>query len=474
MHLHLITAEDPLTLQARARELIRFPQLTMPLLAALTPAPWEVSHTDEITRAVDTTQPYDLVGITAATPGAPHAYELAEAFRGRGIPVVMGGPHATLMPYEVAGHVDVVVVGEAEPLWGLVLRDIENEVRYPVGYHTLDEQMQITVEVLPNQTRIYRCATPATLHALPFARRELIQNGGWNQWWATKGAIIATRGCPHQCDYCTIPHLYPQATRMRFRPVAEVAAEVASIPDKGVVFWDDNLGANPRYAKDLFRALTPLKKWWTSQTTMVSLRDDEFLKLAAQSGCKALFIGLESVSQQSLDEANKSHNQVQGYKRLLERAHEHGIALQAGIMFGFDADDSDVFARTVDVMGEIGLDNATISLMVPYPGTPAYARLRTEGRIMDPDWRHYNGKTHVVHRPKLMTPDALMAGYEWAKTQFYAPGHIFKRLNISQTGLWWNIPRNLGYMFGLTGEVRARAAMHMPEEKELVGTHGNS
>jgi len=467
MNLHLITAEDPLTLQARERELIRFPQLTMPLIAALTPPHYHITHIDEITKQVDTTQSHDLVGITAATPGALHAYDLAEAFRARGIQVVIGGPHATLLPYEASEHVDIVVVGEAETLWELVLRDVEQEVHYATGCHMLDDRTQTRVEVMPNNSRIYRCAAPATLKGIPFARRDLIQNGGWNQWWATKGAMIATRGCPHHCDYCTIPHLYPQAAKMRLRPIEEVAAEVGAIPDKGVVFWDDNIGANPRYAKDLFRTLVPFKKWWTSQTTMVSLRDDEFLKSAAESGCKALFIGLESIYQHSLDGANKRHNQAQGYKQLIERAHAYGIAIQAGIMFGFDEDDRDVFARTVDVMGAIGLDNATISLMVPYPGTPMYTRLHAEGRIIDPNWRHYNGKTHVVHHPKQMTPDELMAGYEWAKTQFYSPSQIFKRLSISQTGLWWNIPRNLGYMFGLTGDMRARAAMHTPNHSGI-------
>jgi radical SAM superfamily enzyme YgiQ (UPF0313 family) len=247
---------------------------------------------------------------------------------------------------------------------------------------------------------------------------------------------------------------------MRFRPVEEVAAEIAAIPDKGIVFWDDNIGANPRYAKALFRAIAPLNRWWTSQTTMISVQDDEFLELAARSGCKALFVGLESVNQSSLNSADKRHNTVDGYRRLLERFHRHGIALQSGLMFGFEDDTLDVFARTVDVLGDIGLDNATISLMVPYPGTPAYDKLHREGRIIDSDWRHYNGKTHVVHRPRHMTPDQLLAGYEWAKTHFYSPGQIIKRLSISQTGLWWNIPRNLGYMFGLTGEVHARARMH--------------
>jgi radical SAM superfamily enzyme YgiQ (UPF0313 family) len=193
---------------------------------------------------------------------------------------------------------------------------------------------------------------------------------------------------------------------------------------------------------------------------MVSIQDDEFLELAARSGCKALFVGLESVNQTSLNAADKKHNQVSGYRRLIERMHQYGIALQAGVIFGFENDDVDIFARTVDALGDIGLDNATISLLVPYPGTPAYDKLQREGRIIDTNWRHYNGKTHVVHRPARMTPDQLLAGYEWAKTQFYSPSHIVKRMSISKTGLWWNIPRNLGYMFGLTGEVRARASLH--------------
>jgi radical SAM superfamily enzyme YgiQ (UPF0313 family) len=460
MRLHLITAEDSLTLLARAQELIRFPQVTMPLLAALTPETWTVTHTDEITECVDTRQRYELVGITAATPGAPHAYDLAQGFRMNRVPVVMGGPHASLMPYEVAQHVDMVVVGEAETLWSRVLDDVEHETRYAPGRHLLDPETGANVEILPHGARIYRCPAPANFAGLPHARRELIRHGGWNKWWATRGAMIATRGCPHQCDYCTIPLFYPNGRQMRFRPVQEIVAEAASIPDKGIVFWDDNIGANKRYAKELFRALAPLQRWWTSQTTMASALDDEFLELAARSGCKAFFIGLESVNQSSLAGVTKGHNRVSEYKRLLRRSHEHGIAVQAGIMFGFDHDDKDVFARTVDTMGEIGLDNATISLAVPYPGTPLYKRLAAEDRLIDHDWRHYNGKTHVVYLPARMTPEQLLAGYEWAKTHFYSLGHIARRMTISQTGLWWNVARNIGYSFGLTSEMRARAQMH--------------
>jgi radical SAM superfamily enzyme YgiQ (UPF0313 family) len=432
----------------------------VPLLAALTPPAWQVTHTDEITRPVDLALDCDVAGLTAATPGAPHAYGLAQAFRARGVRVVMGGPHASLLPYEAAEHVDAVVVGEAELIWPRVLQDLERKVRYPAGRHGLDAATGQSVEARPSGALIYRCAAPASLAGLPHARRDLIAHGGWNQWWATRGAIIATRGCPHQCDYCSIPWIYPHGRQMRFRPVDEVAAEVAAIPDKGIVFWDDNLGANPAYAKALFRAITPLRKWWTSQTTLKSLADDELLRLAALSGCQALFVGLESVNQASLTGVAKAHNQVESYRQLLDRCHAHGIAVQAGIMFGFDEDRRDVFARTVDALGGLGLDNATISLVVPYPGTPIYRQLQSDGRIIDPDWRHYNGKTHVVYRPRWMTPDQLLDGYEWAKTQFYAPGHIARRLAQSRTGLWWNIPRNLGYWLGLTSEGRARARLH--------------
>ncbi len=473
MRIAMITAEDPLTLEARSRELVRFPQLTMPLLAALTPPEHEVSLVDEITHRVDTTERWDLVAITAATPGAPHAYDLADAFRARGVPVVVGGPHATLLPDDVAEHADAVVVGEAERVWVRVLRDFEDGRRYPLGDTLLYAETGARVRVRPNGARVYACPTPASLVGLPHARRDLIRHGGFNRWWATRGVVIATRGCPHRCSYCAIPWIYPDARTMRFRPVEEVAAEVAAIPDKAVVFWDDNLGANPRYAKALFRAIAPLRKWWTSQTTMASLRDEELLAEAAASGCKALFLGLESVNQRSLDRSLKKHNQVAGYRRLLERAHAHGVAIQAGVMFGFDADDRDVFARTVDVMGEIGLDAATISLLVPYPGTPAYAALEREGRILDRDYRHYNGKTHVVYRPANMTPDQLLAGYEWAKTQLYSPRHIAERLARSRTGLWWSVARNVGYMLGLGSEARARAAMHEEWRVTRTGETGD-
>jgi radical SAM superfamily enzyme YgiQ (UPF0313 family) len=233
MRIHLITAESAESRRLRWSRLIQFPQLTMPLIAALTPREHDVYHTDEIVERLDLDRPADLIGITAATPSALHAYEVADAFRRRRVPVVLGGPHATALPEEAAEHADAVVVGEAEDTWPRLLED--------AAARRLE--------------RFYRSTHRARLDGLPAPRWDLIKGRHYG-----KSVTIATRGCPHRCDYCTIPLLYGPGT-MRYRPVDEVAREVAQSPTRAVVFWDDNIGANPRYSKELFRALAPLGKW---------------------------------------------------------------------------------------------------------------------------------------------------------------------------------------------------------------------
>jgi radical SAM superfamily enzyme YgiQ (UPF0313 family) len=421
VRIHLVTAESPASRRLRSWRLIQFPQLTMPLLAALTPAEHEVFHTDEIVEPVCFDRPADLVGITAPTPSALHAYALADEFRRRGVPVVLGGPHATALPDEALEHADAVVTGEAEDTWPRVLEDAK----------------------LGSFSGIYRSTGEASLAGMPSPRWDLIKGRHYR-----KAVTIATRGCPHRCDYCSIPLLYGPG-RVRHRPVAEVAAEVARAPTRAVVFWDDNIGAHPRYAKDLFRALAPLGKWWTSQCTLSAAQDEEFIELAARSGCKALFLGLESISQESLDGTNKAHNRVDGYGALIERFHRHGVAVHLGIMFGFDEDDRGIFERTVDFLDRACVDVATMSMVVPMPGTHTFLRLRAEGRLLTEDWSKYDGKKHCVFRPKRMSPEELVAGTEWAARQFYSLASIHRRLRGSRAGLWWSVPRNLGYHLAL-------------------------
>ena len=215
----LVTAESEASRFVRHRRLIRFPQLTMPLLAAYTPEHWEVGHTDEIVQRVDFEKKIDLAGITANTPAAPHAYALAREYRKRGVAVVIGGPHATLLPEEALRHADAVVAGEGELVWPRVLSDFEQG----------------------KLAGIYRsCALP-DLQNMPAPRWDLIKGRVYG-----KGVTIATRGCPFACEYCTIPAMYQR--RMRYRPIPALVEEIRRMPGKALILWDDNIGANKRYA----------------------------------------------------------------------------------------------------------------------------------------------------------------------------------------------------------------------------------
>ncbi len=416
----LITAESETSRYVRHRRMIRFPQLTMPLLAAYTPPHWDVTHTDEIVQRVDFNKKVDVVGITANTAAAPHAYWLAAEYRKRGIKVVIGGPHATLMPEEVQLHADAVVIGEGEIVWPKLLSDYEKGCLQPV----------------------YKSCELPDLQDMPLPRWDLIKGRVYG-----KGVTIATRGCPFACEYCTIPKMYER--KMRYRPVMDIVGELKHMPGRALIFWDDNIGANKTYAKELFRAIAPYNRWWTSQATSDVALDDEFMELAAKSGCKALFIGLETISQNSLNSANKAHNQVKKYKEIIKRFHYYGIAIQAGTVFGFDHDDRSIFRTTVEFYRDIGLDSATISVLIPFPNTPLFRRLDAEGRILTKDWSKYNGKKDVVFQPALMSPQELLMGMEWAARQFYSIPSIFERMWKSKTGLWWNVIRNIGYYLAL-------------------------
>jgi radical SAM superfamily enzyme YgiQ (UPF0313 family) len=259
----------------------------------------------------------------------------------------------------------------------------------------------------------------------------------------TGGRLSATRGCPYGCEFCTVAVMYrPQ---VRKRPVAAVAAEYASFPGKVVIFWDDNLAADRDYAKALFRAIAPYKKWWSTQVSVQAGADGEFLELAARSGCKQLFIGLESVSQASLNAVHKGFNRVAEHSRIIERVHSHGIAIQAGIVFGFDEDRENVFEETLDFLEAAGVQSATFNILTPYPGTRLHERLKAEGPIVSYDWSKYNGRADVVYEPRHMSRARLLEGYQYANRRFYSAKSIYRRLSRSPVGCWWTLPLNTAY-----------------------------
>ena len=412
----LITVASPEIRKVRRSRTLNFQQITMPYLAARVPPSWEVIHVDEESEEVEWNMDADVVGLTFHTPSAFHAYDIATHFRSRGICVVMGGPHVTLLPEEASHYADVIFIGEAEGLWEEFLKNFEAD-----SYRS-----------------VYQQTSAPSLENIPMARKDLFHRHDH-----TNGVLFATRGCPGQCDFCTVAVMYPH--KLRKRPVAEVAAEYASFKGKVIIFWDDNIAGDMGYAKSLFRAVAPYRKWWSSQASFQAGRDDEFLEAAAQSGCKQLFLGLESISQQSMVEVNKRFNRVEEYYQIIERIHSHGIAVQIGIVFGFDHDTPEIFKATIDFLEETGVQNATFNILTPFPGTPLFQRMEAEGRILTRDWRKYNSRDNVVYQPRQMSVAELMAGFRYANERFYSLPSITKRSLRSSVQLWWTLPLNLAY-----------------------------
>jgi radical SAM superfamily enzyme YgiQ (UPF0313 family) len=385
----------------------------MPYLASFFPEDWQITHIDEVCEMVDFNARYDLVGLTFHTPSAPHAYEIADRFRASGVTVIMGGPHVTIVPDEAQDHADVIFVGESELTLPQFISD------WTSG----------------RTTRRYDVVRNPNLCGVPFSQKEHFHRKDHSG-----GILFATRGCPNACEFCTLAIMYKR--KFRCRPIEEVAAEFSSFRGKVIIFWDDNLSADLDYAKALCKAITPHKKWWSSQVSVKAGADDEFLSLAAQSGCKQLFVGFESVSQQSLNNTQKSFNRADEYAEIVERIHAHGIAVQAGFVFGFDDDTLDVFEKTIAFLEDTGIQNATFHILTPYPGTPLYERLNMEGRILTRDWAKYNARTDVVFDPRQMSATELLNGFNEVNRRFYSLDSIYRKMKKYKENITYDTYKN--------------------------------
>jgi radical SAM superfamily enzyme YgiQ (UPF0313 family) len=398
---------------------LRYAPLTLTTLASLVPEDLhaDVRVVDEGIADIDPRTPADLVGISAITGTAPRAYELAAAFRRRGVPVVLGGVHPTLVPEEAAGHADTVVVGYADRSWPRLLRDFaagRRQARY-------DQEPDLTLD------------------GLPFPARDLLPK----RQYTTMHTIEATRGCIHQCDFCVVPAAWGRPLQ---KPVADVVADIRRMGARRLIFLDLNLIADVEYAKELFAALIPLRIRWGGLATTVIALDDELLDLAARSGCRGLLLGLESLSPESLAETHKSFNLRTDYHTVVRKLHARGIAIMGCFVFGFDHDDRDTFARTVEFVQAAHIDLPRYAILTPFPGTPLFRRLRLEGRLLTEDWSLYDGQ-HVVYRPAHLTPEELRAGAEWAWKETYRLGSIARRLVGARIQIPLALATNLGYRF---------------------------
>ena len=419
----LITPENKEINKFRKKQFNNFIQITMPYLAAfIDENKYEINLVDEYNQKIPFEETFHLVAITVNTSNATHCYDISKKFRDKSTKVVMGGPHVTLLPEEVKKNCDYIMVGEGEIIWPEFLDDFYED----------------------KAKAEYICEEVPSLKNIPIARRDLIYNRHF-----TKGAVISSRGCPYKCSYCNLKQIYCEP--FRTRPIEEVIAEIKTIKSKYFVFWDDNFWGDTDLAKELLMELKKLNKRWAAQVTLERCKDEALLKLAKEAGCIYFFVGIESFSQDSLGSVNKGINDVNKYKSIIDKIHDNGICVQAGIIFGFDTDKKDVFKKTLDACNELGIDGVTVSILTPLPKTPIYSELKKENRLTTEDWSYYNGKTRVAFFPKNMTPEELFEGYMWFRKEFYSLKSIYKRMRKSKTNIIYNLAMNLGYRVSISG-----------------------
>lgn len=385
----------------------RFPQLSLTIIAALTPEDVEVSITDENVESIDFDEDVDLVGITTLTATAPRAYDIADAYRQGGAKVVLGGIHASALPQEAIQHSDAVVIGEAEGCWHQLIADFKNNNLQP----------------------FYSSVARPNLNGLPLPRRGLLKKRAY----LVSNTIQTTRGCPFDCSFCSVTNFFGRSYRTR--PIQDVIREIRSLQTHFVGFLDDNIVGNVRYAKQLFSALINEQIKWVGQASLTIANDHDLLKLIQKSGCKGLFIGFESLSSASLKEIGKPFHNVAKYKEDIAKLQDHGIAVLGAFIFGMDNDGPDVFERTVEFAQKSKLDLAQFGILTPFPGTPLYEKLEEEDRIITKDWTKYD-IANAVFKPKLMTVDQLSQGTNWAWRQFYSYGSILERIFSLRRGLF--------------------------------------
>ncbi len=409
------------------------PPMSLCAVAAATPPEVEVRIVDEALSPVDFSLDTDLVGITSMTSTAPRAYEIARGFRARGKPVVLGGMHPSALPEEALQYADAVVIGEVEGVWARVLEDARQG----------------------RLTGIYRSETPPNPELIPLPRRELLKREGY----ITTAVVQTSRGCPHGCAFCTVSKFFGRA--YRFRPLQQVVEEVASLQEKLVFLIDDNVLALPRHAQELFEQMAGLGKRWMGQASLAGLRDPGLLKLAARSGCRALFVGFESLSQAALNRFGKGFNVVDRYSDVIQRLHDVGIGVIASFMFGLDEDTEATFDKTLAFAERSRVDLLQMSILTPLPGTRLYAEMEQEGRIIDRNWAHYDGG-HVVFRPSSMSPEKLLERFQLSLQHTYSLLGIWKRLGLEWLGRPLSLPLNLGF--------RARIRTYLAAQRRPVAS----
>jgi radical SAM superfamily enzyme YgiQ (UPF0313 family) len=343
-----------------------------------------------------------LVGITVVTPLSDSAYAIADRYRGMGIPVVLGGVHVSLAPEEAKEHADSVVIGEAETIWPALLGDFANgDLKHE---YRADGPVPFEVEIDRSFITGYRFKYPFV------------------------SIIQTTRGCPNDCEFCVAASTYGR--RIRHRSIESVVREVRSIHRrfnrKTFGFTDDNFFGDRAYAKELLRALIPLKIRWASQMCIDIAEDEELLRLMVESGCFAAFFGFESINQAALQEAGKGL-ETSRYPGLIRRVRERGILVIGAFTVGYDADNDSVYDDTLAFCRANGIEIPLFVTLMPYKGTRLFDRLVREGRI-DPRAKPGSNPLVLNFKPRHLDPAQVEAHIVRMYHDYYDSSYVLWNL----------------------------------------------
>lgn len=372
------------------------PALGLYVLEGLTPPGHEVKIIEEEVESLDLDEECDLVGISCMTANAPRAYELAKEFKKRGKTVILGGVHPTIMSDEALRYADSIIIGEAEGVWQTLLNDFKQG----------------------KLKRIYNKPAPELAKYIPINFQKM-KVGVFRYI-----PLLTSRGCPYNCFFCSISGIYGK--KIRHIPIDNIVRYIKESKTKYVFFQDDNIIGDPCYAKELFKAMIPLKVKWAGEASISIANDFELLRLASASGCKGLFIGLESISEIKSRSLNKQPENIAELEIMIKKIRQAHIHIYASMVFGFDSDTRETFDETVNFLIKNKISAATFNILTPYPNTKLFNKMKKEERILTTDWRYYGHNT-VVFKPKNMLPYELQYGALEARKKFYCWGSILKR-----------------------------------------------
>ncbi|MCL2761293.1 MAG: B12-binding domain-containing radical SAM protein [Desulfuromonadales bacterium] len=405
----------------------KFPSLALAALASVTPDEWETELCDENIEPLAIDSNADIVAITAMTPQAFRAYEIAEIFRKAGKKVVMGGFHASNIHEEALQYVDSVIIGEGETAWPNLLKDFKEG--------TLQ--------------KIYRSETLLDMATLLPPKRTIFKG----KKYLFTNTLQTTRGCPFDCEFCSVTSFYGR--KYRERPVENVLAELQELRKKNsfAFFVDDNLVADREYAIKLFSDMKGMGFKWLSHSPIDFAEDREFVKAAGEAGCIGMFVGFESLNQESLNAMGKVTNRADNFMENAKIFRDNGIGILGSFVMGNDGDTPDIFEKTLHFCETARLEAAIFPILTPYPGTKIRKKLEDENRITSNNWDDYDME-HVTFRPKNMTEYDLQSGYDLLCNSFYSFRSMYRRIFKLHRSLQIFVPMNIGFRNAMKRKTR--------------------